>query len=150
VIRDDPHGRKDFWLQYIEQVEDFNVALCDDDARRLRSSTRANERLSYWPVAGASDVSAFLMRFRGAQGLVFVEFSKSGNALYVHNAETFEQRVGGLRPYIDNRTVVPRAFHLQNDLKHRTRLDKQPHHVSTWRAKVTERLQRLGVRRGGI
>lgn len=150
VIREDPHGRKDFWLQYIEQVEDSNVALCDEDVRRLKASTRANERLSYWPVDGASDVSAFLMRFRGAQGLVFVEFSKSGNALYVHDADMFEQKVGGLRPYVDSKGVVARAFHLNDDLKHRSRLYKQPHHVSTWRTRVTEGLQRLGVRHGGL
>lgn len=147
VIREDPHGRKDFWLQYIEQVEDSNVALCDEDVYRLKASTRASERLSYWAVVGAGGVSAFLMKFRGAQGLVFVEFSKPNNALYVHDADTFEQHVGGLRPMSGH---WPKAFHLSHDLKHHLKLDKQSHHVSTWREKVSERLLRLGVRRDGI
>jgi len=147
VIRADPHGRKEFWLQYIEQVEDFNVALCDEDILRLKGSTRATERLSYSRVTGTNDVSAFLMRFLGAQGLVFVEFSKPGNALYVHKADTFDQLVGGLRPHSGGRD---RAFHLQDDLKHSSRIFKQPHHLTTWRTRVTEGLQRLGVRRGGL
>jgi hypothetical protein len=138
VIRDDPHGRKEFWLQYIDQVEDSNVALCSDDLRRLRASTRADERLRYSQVIGAGDVSAFLMRFRGAGGLVFIEFSRSGNALYIHNADVFQEAVGGIRLGV---------FHLVHDLKHRKAVGKVTHHISTWRAKVADMLLRLGIRR---
>src|SRR5207249_273398 len=47
VIERDPHGRKPFWLRYIDQVQDSNVVLCDDDERRLNANTRVKERMRY-------------------------------------------------------------------------------------------------------
>ena len=40
VMRDgtDPHGRKDFWLRYVDKVVDSVVALCPTDLQRLRRS----------------------------------------------------------------------------------------------------------------
>ena len=139
VIREDPHGRKKFWLQYIGQVDDAQVALCDEDVRRLSVTTRAQERLRYSRVVGTQDVSAFIMRFKGAGGLIFVEFSKSGNALYVHDAKVFAQAVGSIRKG---------TFHLTNDLKRASAVGKVAHHISTWRDRVSVMLSRLGIRRG--
>jgi len=35
--------RKDFWLRYYAQVRDFQVALSDEDHRRLLAFARRNE-----------------------------------------------------------------------------------------------------------
>lgn len=94
--REDPHGRKPFWLQYINQVEDSSVALCAKDRERLERAD--TEKFSYARVADSFDVSAFLMRFRTREGdIIVIEFSKTGNAIYIHHAPTFEKHIGSLR-----------------------------------------------------
>jgi hypothetical protein len=137
VIDQDPHGRKEFWLNYVDQVEDSNVVLCAADERRLLAHTKAKERLRYSRITSGDEVSAFLMRFRGARGLIFIEFSESGNALYIHDADLFMKVATGIRI---------RGFPL-GALKHHTRLHKVSHHLTTWRGKVRDILLKHGIRR---
>jgi hypothetical protein len=138
---DDVHGRKDFWLQYIEQVEDSAVALSSEDIRRLKLTV--SEQLRYARATSPSDdVSAFLMRFRGARRVVVAEFSQSGNAAYVHDAEAFDRHVGGLRK---GRYDVSTSG---NGLKSKSAMITKYSHIGNWEWRVHNELARLGVRRG--
>jgi hypothetical protein len=135
VIQNDPHGRKDFWLQYIDGAEDANVALSDGD--RARVVSQAKERLEYSNAVAGGGTSAFIMRFRGhGRDLVCVEFSQVGNALYVFDAEGFKLAAGGLRRH---------EFHISEDLKNWRKLEKF-NHTTNWQWKVRSFLARNGVR----
>jgi hypothetical protein len=132
---EDPHGRKAFWLRYIDGVADSTVALSPFDASRLRVQVR--ERISHAKVRDTDNVSAFMMRFGGAMDLIVVEFSRPGNALYIHDASKFERRVkGGIRAS---------SFHLRDDLKGSTMEEWFPH-LPGWESKVSWFLSRCGVR----
>jgi hypothetical protein len=139
VIDSDPHHRRDFWLNYIDQVEDSNVALCYEDEMKLLRATRHEDRARYARIVGGDGVSAFLMRFRGAKGLVFVEFSETNNALFVHDRERFDASVsGGIRA---------ESFRLVGDLKRSTAIARISH-MANWRDRVRTFLAQHGIRRG--
>ena len=137
VIQEDPHRRRDFWLRYISQAVDASVALSDDDATRLKAQVK--EKLSYSRIDGDQGTSAFLMRFHGAsRDLLCIEFSKSGNALYVHDADAFVTR---------NKSLRRPRFHLRDDLKNGTTLiEKFIHHASLWKHRTQSYLARYGIR----
>jgi hypothetical protein len=125
----DPHGRKPFWLQYISQVEDSRVVLCAKDRDRLKRTTR--EQFSYGNITDSFEVSAFLMRFRAKHGdIIVVEFSKSGNRVYIHAAVPFEQHLGSLRS-VEFRVGSERG------LKHTSHLARFTHHPpGSWQREV--------------
>lgn len=134
VIRDDPHQRKRFWLDYIDKVEMSNVALCETDVQRLRASTAQRPR--YSRAVGGGNVSAFLMKFPGSSA-IFVEFSQPGNALYWHDGARFEQHVkGGItQPYLD----------ISDELKSKLTMRDRISHFGGWQAKVRNVLATLGI-----
>lgn len=133
---DDPHGRKKFWSRYIDQVVDCTVALAPNDAYRLQVQVR--ERISHASVTGSTDVSAFLMRFPGTD-LIVVEFSRPGNALYIHDGRRFLERVpNGIRAM---------SFDLRDDLKGSSMEETfVHHHVPPWTSEVADYLRRYGIR----
>ncbi len=137
VIKHDPHGRKEFWLRYIDQVDDSNVALIDTDEWRLKRSANRGEELSYSQVTGANRCSAFLMRFRGAEDIIFVEFAEPGNALYLHDATKFEKLNGGIRNP---------EFRFRPHLKSVQSGKQRFSHVAGWQEEVKAQLSRLGIR----
>jgi hypothetical protein len=134
VITDDPHGRRDFWLRYIHRAVDAHVALSQEDALRLRAQVR--EKLSYSQVIGGQGTSAFLMRFRGAPDLLCIEFSRTGNALYVHDADKFTKLCGSIRNP---------SFNLAYQLKNSGHIERFSH-VHNWKWNVDNFLARHGIR----
>lgn len=134
---DDPHRRKEFWLRYIDQVEDSAVALSPADLRRLKLTVSESVRYARVTSSPQDNVSAFLMRFRGDSQTIVIEFSQSGNALYMHDAELFR---GGLRKS---------SYHFTNELKgHASRVGWYAHNPTPgWMVKVANALARRGVRR---
>lgn len=137
--RKDPHDRKAFWLQYLGYVEDSRVALSSADRYRLRFQTAG--AMSYANISDSMDVSAFLMRFRGKKDFVVVEFSKPGNAIYIHAAEKFTEVLGSLR-----RTEF--RLDSQGGLKHHSRIEKFVHRQPNdkWQRNVRDFLASMGVR----
>lgn len=134
IIRDDPHHRRDFWLRYIDQAVDASVAVSEEDHIRLRAQVK--EKLVYSRVDGAT--SAFLMRFRGAsKDFLCIEFSETGNALHVHDADAFVTRFKSIRR--------PR-FNLSSDLKNEATLFKKFSHFQSWQYRVQSLLSRYGIR----
>lgn len=141
--RQDRHGRKRFWLQYVDRVADSQVALSSEDAARLRAQT--TEGYSYARISRQSGdppgVSAFMMRFRDAPDLIFIEFSLPNNALHIHNETLFRQHTrNGLRAT---------RIDFRDGLKHRGSLipgeGKIPH-MSGWEYRVRTLLSRHGIR----
>jgi hypothetical protein len=135
VITDDPHGRRDFWLKYIERAIDAQVALSDDDAYRLRAQVK--ERLTHSKVLGGQGTSAFLMRFKGQEDVICVEFSRTGNALYVHETDAFIEA---------NRSIRMMRFQLTTQLKSTRTMCNRFIHSSNWQWTVQHYLAQLGIR----
>jgi hypothetical protein len=132
VIRDDPHQRKKFWLDYIDKVEgDSNVALCADDEWRVRAHTR--EPLRYSRAIGGGNVSAFIMRFPGSS-IVLVEFSQTGNALYCHSGKKFAEKVRG--------GISQPTLHIRDELKNQLTMQWKVVHRDGWQQDVRGRLAR--------
>jgi hypothetical protein len=135
-----PHGRKQFWLKYIDQVTDVAVALSPADALRLRLAVTQKLRYAH-ASSPASDVSAFVMRFRGTREFVVAEFSQSGNAAYIHDAEKFDQLVGGMRA---------RSYSVstnKNGLKSPWSMLSKYSHTDRWQSNVANVLAAHGIRR---
>jgi hypothetical protein len=135
-----PQGRKDFWLQYIDQVVDSAVALSPIDAHRLQLSV--TEKLRYAKADSPSDdVSAFIMRFRGNEEFVVAEFSQSGNAGFFHPAEFFDASLGGMRSRRYEVSTGPRGLKRPNNAILRYV------HIGDWQGKMEYALRYLGVSR---
>jgi hypothetical protein len=137
--RDDPHDRKRFWLQYLDFVEDSCVALSIEDKRRLRRETF--EKLSH-SETDSWEVSAFVMRFRGTKDIVIVEFSKPGNAIYIHETAQFHKIIGHFRTskfslstsggLKDRASRIARFIHVQPNRR--------------WQSEVRNYLAGMGIR----
>jgi hypothetical protein len=91
----DPHGRKDFWLRYLDQVVDSIVALCPTDLQRL-SLVLSSERVHHCRIVENQQVSCFMMRFRGGkEDLVVAEFSNVGR-VRLFSYDSFVRNVGSM------------------------------------------------------
>ena len=82
--RDDPHGRKPFWLRYVGQLRRSRPLLALDDEVRLKA-TLSREKLvgNYGRMESWANTSAFLLDFGK---VMVVEFSKVGNASFVYES----------------------------------------------------------------
>jgi hypothetical protein len=134
--RSDRQGRRVFWERYLHQVVDCVVLLSKADELRLRS--RNTDRLEYGQTTGTENVSAFIMRFRGATDLLIIEFSRPNNALYVHDAVKFDRLVGNPRSR--------KTFNLDLELKHRGAFLNRLPHTSSWEYTVADFLRNYGIR----
>jgi hypothetical protein len=81
------------------------------------------------------------MKFRGREETVVVEFSKPGNAIYIHAAPVFAKTLGTLRQS---------EFRISSErgLKHASRLEKFNHIQPNekWQREVRNFLAGLGIR----
>jgi len=128
--------RKDFWLEYLATIKDFQVALSWRDYARFDAS-----RPTEVPRFARTDhdtTSAFIMRFgvRGGSDVVIVEFSQTGNAAHIFPALKFELQAG---------KVGNTRFEFSK-LKHEAD-DKRIIHVGDWEPKARNKLAGWGVRR---
>jgi len=134
--RRDPHHRKDFWLQYVDKVLESQVALCPEDRFRLKSQVK--EQMAYTHIKD-NKVSAFLMRFSGHPEIVVVEFSQSGNAVYLYDANKFRTEIG----------TFQRLSFWVRELKNPCHLAKYTHYPpGQWQGKVRSFLASCGIRVG--
>ena len=139
---DDYQRRRAFWERYVEsaQLSDFAIASDVADRKRLRARL-GDERARVAGLDGASQdrISAFLMRFKGRRDIVIVEISQPNHAMYVWDAEAFENAAGGLD---GNRFRF-------DQLKNKTRaLTSIAHSANTWHFHFAETLATLGVHPG--
>ena len=136
----DQQERRRFWERYVEspQLVDFAIA-CDPHDMRLLRAKSGNERASVARLDLAPDNhSAFIMRFSGRKDIIIAEMSKANNAMYVFDAEIFEEHVGELE----------RGTFRFRQLKNQTIMLDRRSHVPGWHGKFDEDLQRWGIHPG--
>jgi hypothetical protein len=131
----DPHGRKDFWLRYVNQVEDSVVALCPSDLQRLTLAL-SSEQVHHCKIIENQQVSCFMMRFRGAkEDLVVAEFSNVGRVRFF-SYDSFVKNVGSM-----NKT----EFRLK-ELKTEDGIIESFSHTPLWKSKARNTLAYFGIR----
>jgi hypothetical protein len=137
VLRDgtDPHGRKDFWLRYVDKVVDSVVALCPTDLQRLRQSL-SQERVHHCKILENQQVSCFMMRFKGSTDDILVaEFSNVGRA-----------RIFVYRKFIENVGDINKSEFRLKELKTDEGLVESFVHTPLWKSKVRSTLAQFGIR----
>ncbi len=89
VGRDDPHGRRDFWLRYVDSLAQSRSLLKMDDETRLSLEIRRRQGIAnhYGRIKGLNN--AFLLDFGK---IVAIEFYPVG-AIHFYDRETFKQIV---------------------------------------------------------
>jgi hypothetical protein len=129
--------RKDFWLEYHDQVRDFQVALSDKDFNRLMAYSQ-RQQIPQFSRVNHPTTSAFLLRFEEENsGIYVVEFSETGNAAYIFTSRNFRANLGSIRKD---------SFELVRELKHSSRSDRIIHNGG-WEYGARRQLAKLGIRR---
>jgi hypothetical protein len=136
--KQDKHGRKAFWLQYVDKVARSRALISKEDIRdhsvRLREMEEKGR--SYGRLDGANSSSSFILDFGR---VVVVEFSEVGNACYIYTKNDFLELV----PDFWAKDVSFRS--LKNQAKVSERITRS---VKDWQANARQILSRYGVRRG--
>lgn len=136
----DDQGRKAFWLQFVDQVHDFQLVLAEGDREKVDPEVR--KRGGFSEIDGRSSPSAFLLRFKGqnaGEDLVCVEFSRSGNALFIYAFDDFEDSVGSMRARRFRVTGHPMNLKMGNFIERKT-------HQGDWQSDIRWFLNRKGIR----
>lgn len=91
--KDDPHGRRPFWLRYVDRLVESRPFLNDEAYRRLDAEIR--RRPDEFGHIGRLDstTSAFVLVF---DHVTVVEFSATGNACYVYKRGLASKYIGDL------------------------------------------------------
>ena len=133
--RDDPHGRKPFWLRYVGQLCRSRPLLALDDEARLKA-TLSREKLvgNYGRMESWANTSSFLLDFGK---VMVVEFSKVGNASFVYESRDIDSVVAEF--WSEARFPV-KALKQQDLSRHRI-----VHRVG-WQEEMRSILARYGVR----
>jgi hypothetical protein len=140
---DENRRRAEFWMEYAKKqgkIKDFQVAVSDEDIPKIRAS-RAQMIPAYSSIYGGR-TSAFLMIFEGyGIDYVVIEFSETGNAVYIYTRNVFEATGVSLRSQL---------FHRRDDLlRMDDAQDRIIHRDSTyerWERKARAKLAELGIR----
>ncbi len=140
---EDAMARADFWSQYVPRIRRTKSFLCGADRARLRpiaegapdpSYRQALARAGRVRTSGATAASAFVLWF---DGLVAVEFSRTGNATYLYTRKSFE----ALGISVDDVSIEK-----EGALKDR-QLGEQLVHNRGWQQVFEDRLRQYGVDR---
>ncbi len=136
--RDDKHGRKNFWLQYVDKVSRSRALISRDDLRHhsVRLREMEDKGRSYGELVGSNTSSAFVLDFGG---IVVVEFSEVGNACYIYKKESFSEL------YKDFWAKEFPFTNLKNKILMAERITRS---MKDWQSSARHILSRSGVRRG--
>jgi hypothetical protein len=133
--REDRHGRKDFWLGYVDQAHESFVALCPGDAQRLEHSL-VREKIHYRRITDSQGVSCFVMRFRGnSADLIVEEFSNVGKA-----------RIFQYKSFLENIQSIDRQEFRLSELRTDEGTTESFRHMPGWQSRIRNTLARYGVR----
>ncbi len=136
--RDDKHGRKSFWLQYVDKVSRSRALISREDLRlhsvRLREMEEKGR--TYGELIGSNSSSAFVLDFGR---IVVVEFSEVGNACYIYEKQAFSEL------YKDFWGKEFPFTHLKNKSLVAERITRA---MKDWQSSARNILSRFGVRRG--
>ncbi|CAM3679609.1 EH signature domain-containing protein [Polynucleobacter antarcticus] len=112
----DPHGRLNFWMQYINQITFTRLVLGDDMRRYLNSHPELKEHFkndveSYANLSGAngeSGLDAFIMEINGH---LIVEFNPHGGCyVYKKSENTFNVNASSLDASTSERGLKERYY----------------------------------------
>jgi hypothetical protein len=118
-------------LGYAGAVTDFQVALSEQDSRRLSAASSLKDVPGFGRVDHDS-TSAFILRFGQ---VTIVEFSNTGHAAHAFHSKTFDGTAGSLRS----------SFYTFKKLKHEAD-EYRILHLSEWEYKARQKLAGWGVR----
>lgn len=136
----DPHGRKDFWLRYVNKFI-ARPLLSSNDERRLRQYIEVyKDKIAHRGQIKGS-YSAFILDFGH---MIAVEFSKSGKC-YIFTESEFKQiysNIWDVEPFLDaklkNQSLPDERKIIHNDVRYIISYD--------WRVKTSNVLARAGIR----
>ncbi|WP_109485401.1 EH signature domain-containing protein [Occallatibacter savannae] len=132
TTRNDPHGRKPFWLKYIGRVKRSRPLLASFDESRWLANVETRDKRNFGRMDYHSDTSAFLLDFGP---VVVVEFSKVGNAVYVHD----RRKVA----HLNDSFWSEGRFYLST-LKQKSRIEAISH-LPHWERKMRTLLAQYGI-----
>jgi hypothetical protein len=133
----DPHGRKEFWLNYFKQFKASRPMLCTTDENRLRISSSVMKDQIRTANFGKirTDNSVFLLDFGT---IVAVEFSVVG-ASYIYKYEDFKHFMSD---FWSKQSYNESHFKRQDKCIGRIRHDR----YGKWKNEMRNILSRYGVR----
>jgi hypothetical protein len=132
--RNDPHGRKPFWLKYKGRVKRSRPLLSTLDESRWLANTATQKKRNLGRMEYVCSTSAFLLDFGR---VVVVEFSQVGNAVYVYD----HRDVPDL-----NESFWSQARFSLNMLKQKDRCIERMTHSPLWQSKMRTLLAQFGIR----
>lgn len=135
--RNDPHGRKQFWLQYIKEIEASRVVLSMEDSSKLSlPGVKVVKGRDYanFQSSSQNQTSAFILVF---PQVVAVEFSRTSNACYLYRSSKFKELVPDL---------WKESFSSPEALKSKYYVSEKISHQSNWQDKMKTKLAEFGVR----
>ena len=140
----DPHGRKEFWLRYVNRIRRSRSLLNWSDRYRLKRNLKEKvlESTPSGYMADFEKTSSFLLDFGK---IVVVEFSAVGNACYVYTDADFNKSIA-------SDFFTQRAFTLRNLKNRRLSLTKQSTyfwdgiHRHGWQLDASQLLAMYGIR----
>lgn len=138
IIKNDPHGRKPFWLDYLNKIKGSRVIIGDNDQSihwsKLQELKNKGRDFAYGERI--KDTSAFLLDFGE---YIVVEFSARGNACYMYESKVFINIF---------KNFYKSTFDMK-DLKDPT-LDKAIYrevHNGNWQWRLRQQLAGMGIRK---
>jgi hypothetical protein len=133
TTRNDPHGRKPFWLRYKGKVRRSRPLLATLDESRWQANTSTRGKRNFGRMDYFCNTSAFMLDFGR---VMVVEFSQVGNAVYV-----YEHR--GV-PDLNDAFWSEARFSLST-LKQRDRCIERMTHTTLWQSKMRTLLAQFGI-----
>jgi hypothetical protein len=136
--RNDPHGRKPFWLKYKSKVRRSRPLLSSHDEARWLANAATQGKRNFGQMEFYCDTSAFLLDFGN---VIVVEFSKVGNAVYIYE----QKNIPGL-----SADFWSNARFSIRDLKDKTCCvgKNSISHIGDWQREVRTLLAQYGIRPG--
>ncbi len=134
--RNDPHGRKPFWLRYKGKIKRSRPILSAFDEGRWQANTATREKRNFGRMEYNCNTSAFLLDF----GQVLVaEFSQVGNAVYVYAHRDVPELSDGF---------WSQARFSLSTLKQREYCVERMTHTPLWESKMRTLLAQFGIHPG--
>ena len=135
--RDDPHGRKPFWLKYKSKVKRSRPLLASHDENRWLANAVTQGKRNFGQMEFYCDTSAFMLDFGR---VIVVEFSKVGHAVYIYERREM--------PGLSEDFWSNARFSLR-DLKDKACCIGDPtSHIAGWQGKVKTLLAQYGIHPG--
>lgn len=131
--RNDPHGRKPFWLRYKARVKRSRPLLSALDESRWQANTITRGKRNFGRMDYFCNTSAFLLDFGR---VIVVEFSEVGNAVYVYGHRDV--------PDLNDSFWSQTRFSLST-LKQKEYCVERMTHTPLWQSKMKTLLAQFGI-----